>query len=113
MRRAETATTSTCADALGVSSAAPTYKPARQDYFQLSDKWVPKQEALRIKCQADDARRCGERRHLYVTERPSAERQRIIARYLAKRGYECRYEQQVACDARTCARLHNGIAVYW
>lgn len=74
---------------------------------------APKQEALRIKCQAKDAKRCGERRHLYVTDRPSAEWQAVIARYLAKRGYQCRYEQRVPCDAHACKRLHDGIAVYW
>lgn len=74
---------------------------------------APKQEALRIKCQAKDAKRCGERRHLYVTDRPGAEWQAAIARYLAKRGYQCRYERQVACDMRACKRLHDGIAVYW
>ncbi|ATE82579.1 hypothetical protein pdul_cds_1013 [Pandoravirus dulcis] len=113
MRRAETKMTSTCADASIVSSAAPAYEPVRRDYYQLCDHWAPKREALRIKCQAKDAKRCGERRHLYVTAQPSAEWQEIIARYLAKRGYQCRYEQQVACDAHTCNRLHDGIAVYW
>lgn len=68
---------------------------------------------MRLKCEAKDAKRCGERRSFYETRRPSAERQAIIARYLAKRGYRCRYEQQVACDARTCKRLHDGTAVYW
>lgn len=50
MRRAETKTTSTCADASIVSSAAPGCGPMRKDYYQLCDSWVRVREAARFSC---------------------------------------------------------------